>query len=162
MTSPPERSAAEPSAAGPGAAEPSAAEPSAAEPSAARRLGHLVAPGYVDGDDPSLASKGLRAALLRYKVMAYIVGVGLLILVFVGVPLQYGATIPQVAEIVGPIHGFLYIVYLLASVDLARRARFTLLQMAAMVAAGFLPFLAFIIERQVAKRVEALLVDPPG
>ncbi|HEY1734635.1 MAG TPA: DUF3817 domain-containing protein, partial [Acidimicrobiales bacterium] len=97
--------------------------------------------------------------LLRYRIMAYIVGVGLLILVFVGVPLQYAATIPQVAQIVGPIHGFLYIVYLLASVDLARRARFTLLQMAAMVGAGFLPFLAFVIEHRVARRVEQLMAD---
>jgi integral membrane protein len=98
-------------------------------------------------------------ALARYRIMAYIVGGGLLILVFVGVPLQYGAGLPQVAEIVGPIHGFLYIVYLLAALDLARRARFTLLQMAAMIGAGFLPFLAFIIERRVHRRVEGLLAE---
>ena len=94
--------------------------------------------------------------------MAYIVGVGLLILVFIGVPLQYAAGLPQVAEIVGPIHGFLYIVYLLAALDLARRARFTLWQLVGMVAAGFLPFLAFIVERKVAKRVEGLIQDDPG
>jgi integral membrane protein len=102
---------------------------------------------------------GLEGALLRYRVMAYIVGVGLLILVFVGVPLQYGANVPQVAEVVGPIHGFLYIVYLLAAVDLARRARFTLLQLAAMVGAGFLPFLAFLIERRVRLRVRGILAE---
>jgi integral membrane protein len=103
---------------------------------------------------------GLAGALLRYKVMAYVVGVGLLILVFVGVPLQYAANVPQVAQIVGPIHGFLYIVYLLTSVDLARRARFTLWQMAAMVGAGFLPFLAFIIEARVERRIRPLLDEP--
>jgi integral membrane protein len=98
-------------------------------------------------------------ALLRYRIMAYIVGVGLLILVFVGVPLQYAAGEPAVAQIVGPIHGFLYIVYLAAALDLARRARFTLLQMAAMIGAGFLPFLAFFIEHRVRLRVEALLAE---
>jgi integral membrane protein len=120
--------------------------------------GHL-APGYVQGDDLADAAKGLAAALQRYRIMAYIVGAGLLILVFVGVPLQYAATVPQVAQIVGPIHGFLYIVYLLTAVDLARRARFTLLQMAAMIGAGFLPFLAFVIERRVAGRVGVILAD---
>lgn len=105
---------------------------------------------------------GLDGALRRYKVMAYVVGVGLLILVFIGVPLQYGADVPQVAQIVGPIHGFLYIVYLLAAVDLARRARFTLLQMLAMVAAGFLPFLAFFIERRVESRVRETRDDEPA
>lgn len=109
---------------------------------------------------------GVHGALVRYRVMAYIVGVGLIILVFVGVPLQYAANEPGVAAVVGPIHGFFYIVYLLAALDLARRARFTLLQLAAVVAAGFLPFLAFIVEHRVTKRVEAELcgrgVSPPG
>jgi integral membrane protein len=104
--------------------------------------------------DPSIAG-----ALERYKVMAYIVGVGLIILVFIGIPLQYAAGLPQVAHIVGPIHGFLYIAYLVAALDLARRARFTLLQMGAMVGAGFVPFLAFVVERSVAKRVSAVLQE---
>jgi len=85
--------------------------------------------------------------------MAYIVGVGLVILVFVGVPLQYGANSPGVVKVVGPLHGALYIVYLITAADLARRARFGLLQLAAMVAAGFVPLLAFVVERQVVHRL---------
>ena len=118
-----------------------------------RKAASRVAPGYArpgDVDDPA---RGLGAALARYRVMAYVVGVGLATLVFVGVPLQYGAGIPQVDAIVGPIHGFLYIVYLLMAVDLARRARFTLLQMAAMIGAGFIPLLAFVIEHRVTARL---------
>jgi len=95
----------------------------------------------------------VRGALLRYRVMAYVVGTGLLILVFVGVPLQYGAGEPAVAQVVGPIHGFLYIVYLATALDLARRAQFRLLQLAAMVGAGFVPFLAFVVEHRVARRI---------
>ena len=98
---------------------------------------------------------GLRGALLRYRVMAYIVGTGLIILVFIGVPLRYGVGFVWVEKIVGALHGFLYIVYLTAALDLARRARFTLLQMLAMIGAGLLPFLAFFIERRVSARVEA-------
>jgi integral membrane protein len=93
-------------------------------------------------------------AVLRYRVMAYVVGVGLVVLVCIGVPLQYAANSPGVVQVVGPIHGALYIVYLLAAADLARRARFGLLQLAAMVAAGFVPFLAFVMERHVVHRLE--------
>jgi integral membrane protein len=124
-----------------------------------RKVASHLAPGYVQADDQAEPMKGLAGALLRYRIMAFTVGTGLLILVFIGVPLQYAAGEPAVAQIVGPIHGFLYIVYLLAAVDLARRARFTLLQMAAMIAAGFLPFLAFFIEHRVHQRVELLLAD---
>lgn len=100
---------------------------------------------------------GIEGALLRYRIMAFVVGTGLFILVFIGIPLQYGAGIPSVDSVVGTIHGFFYMVYLVAAMDLARRARFTLLQMAAMVGAGFLPFLAFIIEHRVNLRVKAML-----
>jgi integral membrane protein len=97
----------------------------------------------------------VNGAILRYRIMAYTVGVGLMILVFVGVPLQYAGHSPGVVKVVGPIHGALYIVYLLAALDLARRARFGLVQLAAMVAAGFVPFVAFIVERQVVRRLAA-------
>jgi integral membrane protein len=95
----------------------------------------------------------MSGSLLRYRVMAYVVGVGLAVLVFIGIPLQYGAGSPGVVKIVGPIHGAFYIVYLLAAADLARRARFSLLQLAAMVAAGFVPLLAFVVEHHVVTRL---------
>ncbi len=93
----------------------------------------------------------MNRALQRYRVMAYLVGTGLLILCLIGIPLQYGAGHPGVVKIVGPIHGFLYIIYLAAAYDLARRARFSLWRLAAMVAAGFLPFLAFIVEHRIVR-----------
>jgi integral membrane protein len=110
------------------------------------------------GDGPGLWARvlewrSLEGALLRYRILAYTVGVGLATLVFVGVPLQYAAGLPQLDAIVGPIHGLFYIVYLIFALDLARRARFTLLEMLLMVGAGLLPILAFVIERRITRRV---------
>lgn len=95
----------------------------------------------------------LDRALRRYQVMAIVVGIGLLVLVLIGVPLQYGANVPAVANIVGPIHGILYIVYLLTVVDLYRRQRVSVPQLLAMIGAGFVPFLAFVIERRITARL---------
>lgn len=106
-----------------------------------------------------LLSGGVQGALLRYRIMAYLVGVGLLILVFIGVPLQVGADSNGVVSVVGPIHGFLYIVYLAAGLDLARRDRWSLGQMAAVVFAGFIPFLAFVVEHRVTRRVQGQLEE---
>jgi integral membrane protein len=85
--------------------------------------------------------------------MAYIVGIGLIVLVLIGVPLQYAAGVPQVAEIVGPIHGVMYIIYLASAVDLARRAQLATRHLAVIALAGFLPFLAFFVERRIRARV---------
>lgn len=98
----------------------------------------------------------MSGALMRYRVMAYIVGVGLVILVLIGMPLQYGAGVNAVVAVVGPLHGALYIVYLLAVLDLFRRARLSFWALVAMVAAGFVPFVAFIVER----RITAMLAEP--
>jgi integral membrane protein len=100
---------------------------------------------------------GLRGALLRYRVMAYTVGVMLILLVFVGMPLQYFADNSTVVGIVGPLHGFLYIVYLLAAADLFRRIRWPIAQLIWVILAGLVPFVAFIVERRVTRRVEAQL-----
>lgn len=100
-------------------------------------------------------SPGVQGALLRYRVMAFTVGVGLLVLVAVGIPLQYGAHIDGVVKVVGPMHGFLYLVYLVFALDLWRRERWSLVRIVAMVAAGFVPGLAFYVERQMTKRFTA-------
>ncbi len=125
------------------------------ERAAARAL-----PGWVPSATPGAgALRGVERALLRYRVLAWIVGVGLLILVCIGVPLQYGAGHPGVVQIVGPLHGVFYMIYLVAAFDVARRSRFSLPQMLMMLCAGFLPVLAFVIERSVSRRVETAIAE---
>lgn len=102
-----------------------------------------------------VAPTSVRSSLRRYQVMAYAVGTGLLVLTLIGVPLQYLADTPEVVKIVGPIHGFLYIVYLATAYDLARRERWSLGRIAAMVLSGLVPFLAFVVERAVTRRFAA-------
>ncbi len=97
----------------------------------------------------------MRGALIRYRVMAFVVGTALVILVFVAIPVQYWGHDKTVAEIVAPIHGYLYLVYLAASADLARRAHWRLGRILMVVAAGFVPFLAFIVEHRVYGQMQA-------
>ncbi len=91
--------------------------------------------------------------------MAYVVGTMLIILVFVAIPLQYGASAPAMASVVAPLHGYLYIVYLVAGADLARRAHWRLGRIVMVVCAGFVPFLAFVVERRVNRQMQAELAS---
>lgn len=98
------------------------------------------------------AARRLRSAARRYQLMAFVVGTMLLLLVVVAMPLQYGAGHPGMAQVVAPLHGACYIVYLLTVADLARRAKLRILELLAMIGAGFLPGLAFVVERRISAK----------
>jgi integral membrane protein len=98
---------------------------------------------------------GLSAALLRYRVLAYVVGTLLVVLVFVGVPLSHFAGRKGVSSVVAPLHGWLFVVYLVAMVDLARRTGWDVKRMLLIAVAGVVPFLTFWVERQVTRDVLA-------
>ena len=104
----------------------------------------------------------MRAAVLRYRVMAYVTGVVLIVLCFVGIPLQIAGH-PQVANDVGVLHGILYIIYLVFAWLLARRLRLTLGPTVLMLLAGTIPILTFVVERWVTRRYidPALAAGPP-
>jgi integral membrane protein len=90
----------------------------------------------------------MQGALRRYRVIAYVVGVLLLVLVFVAMPLKYLAERPTLVETVGPLHGFVYMVYLVLAFDLARRARWSLRRTAFFLLAGTIPLMSFVAERR--------------
>jgi integral membrane protein len=97
----------------------------------------------------------MNRALTRYRIIAYVVGVFLLILVLVAVPLKHLAHQPTLSAIVGPLHGLLYMVYLVIAFDLAVRARWNWGFTALILLAGTVPFLSFAAERAVTRRVRA-------
>ncbi len=88
----------------------------------------------------------MSGALLRYRIMAYIVGVGLIV-VFISIPFD------AVEKVVGFTHGMLYLLYLVTVLDLVRRARLRFWTFVAMVACGWVPFMAFVVERWITRRI---------
>ncbi len=97
----------------------------------------------------------IQRALKRYRIIAWVVGVGLVILVCIGVPLRYLAHFTGVVAVVGPLHGALYIVYLLAVADLSLRLRWWPVRTVLVMLAGTVPFLSFVAERYVTRHVES-------
>ncbi len=91
----------------------------------------------------------MSGALTRFRVMAYVVGVWLVVLVLIAMPLKYLADSPALVEIVGPVHGFLYMAYLVTAVDLAFRAHWSAVRTVLVMLAGTVPFLSFVAERKV-------------
>jgi integral membrane protein len=97
----------------------------------------------------------VHGALIRYRVMAFIVGTALILLTIVIIFQAFGAHVKLAEEIVAPVHGYLYLVYLVAAADLARRAHWKLGRILVVAAAGFVPTLAFIVEHRVYQQMQA-------
>lgn len=94
----------------------------------------------------------MQAAVLRYRVMAYITGVVLMVLCFVGIPLQLAAHNDVIVNDVGTLHGILYMIYLVVAYLLARRLRLRLGPTLLILLAGTVPVLTFVVERWVHRK----------
>jgi integral membrane protein len=92
----------------------------------------------------------MSGALARYRVMAVVVSIALFVLLF-GMVLRYGFDYAHFSEVYSPIHGALYIVYLVTVVLLAQRARWSLLRTVGVMVAGAVPVLSYVVERRVVR-----------
>jgi integral membrane protein len=89
------------------------------------------------------------SALTRYRVMAWVTGVLLLILVFIAMPMKYIGNDDTLVSIVGVAHGWMYMLYLVTAFWLAYQRRWPLLKTVLVLLAGTVPFMSFVAERRV-------------
>ena len=89
----------------------------------------------------------MQAAVLRYRVMAYITGVLIIIVCFAGIPLQVAAHNTFIVNDIGTVHGFLYIVYVIVAYLLAQKLRLPVKQTVILLLAGTIPVMTFFVER---------------
>ena len=92
-------------------------------------------------------------ALLRYRVMAWVVGILLVVLTCVAMPLKYASDESAMVRVVAPLHGWLYVVMLVTIGDLWRRRRFPVSAVLLVAISGLVPFLTFYAEHRVTTRV---------
>ena len=87
--------------------------------------------------------------MTRYRTIAWIVSILLIVLVVIGVPLKYAGHHPGVAKWVGIAHGmFFYPLFLILAIDLAWRVRMPPLRILLTLVAGTIPFVSFYAERE--------------
>ncbi len=99
----------------------------------------------------------IASALLRYRFLAWITGLWLLLLV-VELVLKYGFD-SDALDFVPFVHGWVYAAYLLTAIDLAMKVRWPLGKTIVTLVAGTVPFLSFYFEHARTAEVKALLAD---
>ncbi len=102
-----------------------------------------------------------KSVLTRYRVMAYVTGV-LLVLLTLGCIAKYGLDLDgadSFVEVVGIAHGWLYVVYLIFAFDLGSKAKWPVGKQLWVLLAGTIPTAAFFVERKVSQELEARVAD---
>ncbi len=122
-------------------------------------MSRLGRDGVTDSSPNGLSPK-VSAALGGDKVMAIVVGLGLLLLTL-EVVLHYGFDNDSLAWW-SPIHGVLYMLYLVATADLGMKDRWSIGRMIGVMLAGVVPFFSSVMERKVARAVEGRAADTLG
>ena len=97
----------------------------------------------------------MSGALKRYRAIANVVGVVLVVFLLIAVPLRYLGDQPRLSETISPVHGFLYMVYLGFTIDLARRVGWSVWHTLGVMLAGTVPFLSFVVERRTTRDLRA-------
>jgi len=96
----------------------------------------------------------MSGVLRRYQVMSWVVGVALLVLTYAAIQ-DWVNHSSGLAHIVSPIHGILYMVYLATVIEVWVKLKPTKLRVLVMVCSGFVPFLAFFVEHNTLKVLQA-------
>lgn len=97
----------------------------------------------------------MKSAILRFRVMAIISGVMSLLLWFVYMPIKYIFDAPDLHSAIiwiPMLHGYLYPIYILTSIQFATKARWPLTKMLGLILAGTLPIASLLAERRVVRR----------
>lgn len=97
-----------------------------------------------------------RKALGFFKVMAILAGCALFVLVVI-IVINGGLGKGGPSAVWSPIHGLVYFVYVLSIANLGFKVGWSLPRMILTMLSGFVPVLPFVVERKVAREVEAQL-----
>jgi integral membrane protein len=102
---------------------------------------------------PSGTADGRTAGglLTAYRVISIVTGIGLLALALYAMPMKYLGDDARPVAVIGQIHGFLYMVYLVIALLLANRCKWSLVKTILVLLAGTIPFAVFFAERRVVR-----------
>jgi len=101
-----------------------------------------------------MLSQIFKTPLGRLRLLSYLEGISLLILIFIAVPLKYWVQQPMLVKALGPIHGMLFLWFVIStlSVGVERHWKFRQTTWKVLLAC-LIPFGTFYIDRRILKPI---------
>jgi integral membrane protein len=90
-------------------------------------------------------------SIRRLRIVGFAEGTSLLVLMFIAMPLKYFAGKPEAVKIIGWIHGFLFILFMLMVFIVFLQKKWPFKKLLFAFLAAFLPFGTFVFDAQLKK-----------
>lgn len=97
-------------------------------------------------------TKFLNSSIGRLRLVAFLEGISLLLLVFIAMPLKYLMDKPAMVKVVGQAHGILFLLFVFYTLVVAGQARWGFFQTTwKVLLSSFIPFGTFYIDARILK-----------
>lgn len=98
----------------------------------------------------------LYSSIGRLRLIAFLEGLSLIILVGIGMPLKYWLDNPSWVKFLGPVHGFLFVVFVALLINEAYNRKWSLVQSSLILLIGsFVPCGTFYVDKRWLKPLHA-------
>lgn len=91
----------------------------------------------------------------RLRVIAFLEGCSLLLLVFIAMPIKYLLKIPEATQAIGLIHGILFVLFIVATIAISILQKWNMSRVLMVMASSVLPFGTFYIDRKILSKLPA-------
>lgn len=97
----------------------------------------------------------LKSHLGRLRVIAWLEGWSLLLLLFIAMPVKYLLDVPEATQAIGLIHGILFVLFISATVVISIIQRWHLGRVFVVMASSFVPFGTFYVDRKILSKLDS-------
>ncbi|MGB0838747.1 MAG: DUF3817 domain-containing protein [Chitinophagales bacterium] len=95
----------------------------------------------------------LTTTIGRFRLLGFLEGVSLLLLVFVAMPMKYSFGDPSLVKLIGPIHGGLFVFFVVETIRLAITRKWGLGIAMKLLLACILPFGTFYADHKILSKM---------
>lgn len=101
-----------------------------------------------------MISKLLKTKIGRLRIMGFLEGISLIVLVFIAVPMKYWYDDASLTKMMGPIHGALFLLFLLNTFSAGIEQKWKVKTTGMILASCFIPFGTFYVDYKFLKNIE--------
>lgn len=100
-------------------------------------------------------SKFLTSNIGRLRAIAFFEGLSLIILVLIGMPMKYAFDNPLIVKLVGPLHGFLFLLFIIAAMIVSVEYKWSFFKTTwKVLLSSFIPFGTFYVDAKILKPLQ--------